>query len=140
VFAGLFDLTRWCVSWEYRRLLRVRGQRQWRNEMRARRNSRARGETVALVTVIGPGSAVVVEGFNLPGATVERVEMREGASPLVYAVRWRESPTGPVRRATFRADQVTEPEPTEAPVVPGSNKLADLGRQLQQQLTTPPRG
>lgn len=95
---------------------------------------------MALVTVIGPGTPVVVAGFNLPGATVERVEMREGATPLVYVVKWRESPTGPVRRGTWRGDQVTEAEPTEAPAPPASNKLADLGRQIRDQLGTPPRG
>lgn len=93
-----------------------------------------------LVTVIGPGTRVVVAGFNLPGATVERVEMREGASPLVYAVKWRESPNGPIRRGTWRGDQVTEAEPTESPALPASNKLADLGRQLAAQLGPQPRG
>lgn len=86
---------------------------------------------MALVSVIGPGSPVVVEGFSLPGATVERVELRAGASPLVYTIAWRDSPTGPLRRAQWRGDRVTEPDPIPGTGgAPGSNKLADLGRQM----------
>jgi hypothetical protein len=85
---------------------------------------------VALISVIAPTTPVEVAGMDLPNATVERVELRAGVNPLVYFLTWRDGPSGPLRRCSFRGDQVTEKEQPAGAVPAGSNRLADLGRAM----------
>lgn len=83
-----------------------------------------------MLTVIAPGSRVAVEGMVLPNATVERVELRAGVNPVLYHLTWRQTATDPLRRCTFRADQVVELETRAAAPIPGRGRLADLGKQF----------
>lgn len=87
-----------------------------------------------LLTVLAPETRVEVEGMALPGARIETVTVRSGATPLVYGIKWQE-PGGPVRRCSFRGDRVTMAEEQDAVAVPGSGKLANLGRMMADQIT-----
>lgn len=80
-----------------------------------------------LVTVLAPGTRVVVPGMHLPGATVEQVVMRSGVNPLTYHLTWKDSVTKAVRRCSFRGDRVIEVGATPEPALPQTGRLSELG-------------
>lgn len=85
-----------------------------------------------LLTVLAPGTAVVVDGMHLPNAVIERVILRTGRDPIIYELTWRDTPTSPARRASFRGDRVQEADAVVG-AGQGQGRLGDLGRLIAAQ-------
>jgi len=64
-----------------------------------------------VLTLLAPGTPVTSRAEGIDAAVVERVEMRAGADPLWYGLRWQDGGRGPWFRKAVRADRVAEPEP-----------------------------
>ena len=77
-----------------------------------------------VLTLLAPGTPVTAPAEGIDAATVERAEMRSGADPLWYGLKWQDGGRGPWFRRAVRADRVLEPEPTPGtPALPRPPKV-----------------